>query len=161
MLTYEAMVFACDKHKDQKRKYTGEPYSAHLAEVAGIVAAVTQDEVSIATAWLHDIVEDQGVTVYELERRFGRDVAMGVQNLSDMEEGNRAERKAKSCARLAAASAWVQTVKCADLISNTKSIVLHDAKFAKTYLLEKQQLLKAITKADQRLWSIAVELAYS
>ena len=160
MLPYSAMVFAYEKHKSQVRKYTGEPYTAHLGEVAGIVAAVNQDPEAIATAWLHDVWEDQGVTPEELINLFGVTVGYGVVMLSDMEEGNRAERKAKSCERLAQASGWVQTIKCADLISNTKSIVLHDPKFAVTYLKEKQALLKVLTKADRRLWNIATELAH-
>jgi guanosine-3',5'-bis(diphosphate) 3'-pyrophosphohydrolase len=69
--------------------------------------------------------------------------------------GNRAERKAASRARLAAAPGWVQTIKCADLISNTSSIVKHDPKFAVTYLEEKRLLLDVLTKADPRLVAIA------
>jgi hypothetical protein len=51
--------------------------------------------------------------------------------------------------------AWIQTIKCADLISNTSSIVKHDPKFAVTYLEEKRLLLDAMTKADPRLWQLA------
>lgn len=152
---YDAMVFARETHKDQKRKYTGNPYSDHLAEVAGIVAAVGGDEYSIATAWLHDTREDQGVTGGEIEDRFGIRVAVGVSLLSDFEKGNRAERKAASRVRLASAPAWVQTIKVADLISNTSSIVQRDSKFAAVYLDEKRLLLDVLTKADPRLVQIA------
>jgi guanosine-3',5'-bis(diphosphate) 3'-pyrophosphohydrolase len=154
-LAYDAMIFARGVHKNQVRKYTGNPYSDHLAEVAGIVSAVLNDEVSIATAWLHDCVEDQGVTLEQIDSIFGFDVAVGVSGLSDMEQGNRAERKAASRARLAACSGWIQTIKCADLISNTSSIVMHDPKFAVVYLEEKRLLLEVLTKADPRLLSMA------
>jgi guanosine-3',5'-bis(diphosphate) 3'-pyrophosphohydrolase len=142
-------------HKDQKRKYTGNPYSDHLAEVAGIVSTVLNDEKAIAVAWLHDCVEDQGVSLDFIDEVFGFDVAVGVSGLSDMEQGNRAERKAASRARLAACSGWIQTIKCADLISNTSSIVMHDPKFAVVYLEEKRLLLEVLTKADPRLLSMA------
>lgn len=90
---------------------------------------------------------------------FGASVSCGVAWLSDMEEGNRAERKAASRDRLARAPAWVQTIKCADLISNTSSIVKHDPKFAVTYLAEKRALLEVLDKADRRLWLMAREMA--
>lgn len=159
-LTYEAMMFARRAHAGQVRKYTLNPYADHLAEVAGVVAAVanpmTQDWAAmVATAWLHDTVEDCGVTVDEIYERFGFTVANGVKLLSDLEAGNRAERKAASRVRLAGAPDWVQTVKCADLISNTSSIVRHDPVFAVTYLEEKRLLLDVMTRADPRLVRIA------
>jgi hypothetical protein len=100
-------------------------------------------------------VEDQGVLAETLREEFGEIVAAGVLLLSDLEAGNRAERKAASRARLAEAPGWVQTIKCADLISNTSSIVKHDPKFAVTYLEEKRLLLDVLTKADSRLVEIA------
>lgn len=150
------MMFAREKHKAQRRKYTNNPYADHLAEVAGIVATVDISAITIATAWLHDCREDQGVTAEEIEIRFGLQVAYGVAFLSDLETGTRAERKAASRARLADAPAWVQNIKCADLISNTSSIVEHDPKFAVLYLAEKRALLDVMTKADQRLLGLAL-----
>ncbi len=162
-LAFEAMMFAREVHKDQVRKYTANPYVDHLAEVAGIVATVPytaivsgiSTDAMIAVAWLHDCREDQGVTGEEIEDRFGMRVAVGVALLSDFETGNRAERKAAGRVRLADAPSWVQTIKCADLISNTSSIVKHDPKFAVTYLEEKRLLLDVMTKADLRLLTIA------
>jgi (p)ppGpp synthase/HD superfamily hydrolase len=158
-LAYNAMMFAREVHKDQRRKYTNNPYTDHLAEVAGIVAtAVSRDipaEVQIAVAWLHDCVEDRGITTQQLCTFFGIAVTDGVMYLSDLEQGNRAERKAASRVRLSRAPGWVQTIKCADLISNTSSIVMHDPKFAAVYLEEKRLLLDVLTKADPRLVGIA------
>ena len=158
-LAFGAMEFARDVHRDQKRKYTGNPYIDHLAEVAGILSTVTDKSAAIAVAWLHDCVEDQGVSEDDLEIQFGLQVAEGVMLLSDLETGNRAQRKAASRLRLAAAPGWVQTIKCADLISNTSSIVEHDPEFAKVYLEEKRLLLSVLTKADPRLLKIAREQA--
>lgn len=157
-LAFRAMLFAREVHKDQRRKYTNNPYTDHLAEVAGIVATVAPGDlhdIMIATAWLHDSMEDQGVTVHVLAGNFGMRVMDGVLLLSDLEQGNRAERKAASRRRLSAAPAWVQTIKVADLISNTSSIVMHDPKFAVTYLEEKRLLLDVLTQADPRLVEIA------
>lgn len=156
---FEAMNFAILVHAGQVRKYTGNPYSDHLAEVAGIVATVSgkwsNPEQLIATAWLHDSIEDQGITYSELDRKFGAAIALGVSLLSDLETGNRADRKAASRARLAAAPGWVQTIKLADLISNTRSITQHDPKFAVTYLEEKRLLLEVMRGGDLRLYKLA------
>lgn len=156
-LAYRAMVFARDVHKNQRRKYTNAPYFDHLAEVAGIVSTVDKDDETMAVAWLHDCREDQGITGQQIEDLFGMRVAVGVALLSDFETGGRAERKAASRERLASAPGWVQTIKCADLISNTSSIVEHDPKFAAVYIEEKRLLLDVLTKADSRLLAIARE----
>jgi GTP diphosphokinase / guanosine-3',5'-bis(diphosphate) 3'-diphosphatase len=158
---YGAMLFAREKHKDQVRKYTGNPYSDHLAEVAGIVATVApfgSMSLIISVAWLHDCVEDCDVTGEEIKSLFGVEVAQGVMALSDLEQGSRSERKAASSERLSQADGWIQTIKCADLISNTSSIVMHDPKFAAVYLEEKRQLLSVLTKADRRLHSLASDM---
>jgi (p)ppGpp synthase/HD superfamily hydrolase len=158
---YEAMMFAREVHRDQVRRYTGNPYVDHLAEVCGIAMSVgwhnahIHPDTLMAVCWLHDCIEDQGVEPDEIQRQFGDDVALGVTTLSDLEVGNRAERKAASRDRLAKAPGWVQTIKVADLISNTSSIVQHDPKFAVTYLEEKRLLLDVLTKADPRLVAIA------
>lgn len=158
-LAYSAMLFAREAHKHQRRKYTGNPYTDHLAEVAGIISTIDNSPVVIATCWLHDCVEDQGVSVEALRDQFGEYVSGGVWLLSDLDKGNRAERKALSRARLAASPGWVQTIKCADLISNTSSIVEHDPKFAVTYLEEKRLLLDVLVLADPRIRDIAMSQA--
>jgi guanosine-3',5'-bis(diphosphate) 3'-pyrophosphohydrolase len=155
---YKAMMFAREAHKAQRRKYTGNPYTDHLAEVAGIVASVAtpeQADLMVSVAWLHDCIEDQGITLESLRDEFGEWVSSGVWFLSDTEKGNRAERKALSRARLGSAPYWVQTIKCADLISNTSSIVMHDPAFARVYLEEKRLLLDVLTGADPRLLTLA------
>lgn len=94
-LVFEAMQYALQVHADQKRKYTGNPYFTHLAEVAGITASVIDLPEAIAGAWLHDTIEDCDATYLELYVRFGPKVADIVLALSGLEtEGNRAVRKA-------------------------------------------------------------------
>lgn len=158
-LTYQAMLFAKERHKGQARKYTGNPYFDHLAEVAGIAAAglpFAWLEVGTCVAYLHDSMEDQGVAEEELQIRFGLAVSTGVWWLSDLEKGNRAERKAAARERLAQAPAYVQTIKCADIISNTGSIVKHDPNFAALYLIEARQLLDRLIHAHAGLRVVAL-----
>ena len=157
-IAFEAMWFAREVHKHQKRKYTGNAYTDHLGEVAGIVASVPHTEEMIAVAWLHDCVEDQGVEIVTLVSEFGMEVAKGVLLLSDLEQGNRAERKRLSRERLAKAPPEIQTIKYADLISNTSSIVQFDPKFAEVYLEEKRLLLEVMDKGDKQLYDLACSL---
>jgi GTP diphosphokinase / guanosine-3',5'-bis(diphosphate) 3'-diphosphatase len=161
-----AMLFARDAHKDQVRKYTGEPYHCHLAEVVAISMStgwrhpMIHPDSFMAVGWLHDVMEDCEVDRDELHQRFGFEVAIGVYLLSDLEtEGNRAQRKRASRERLSTAPSWVQTIKYADLISNTYSIVRHDPEFAKVYLQEKRDLLEVMDRGDPVLRSMAMELS--
>ncbi len=157
-----ARMFATAAHAavGQLRKYTFEPYIVHPAEVAEIVASVGGTDAQIAAAWLHDTVEDTGVSIELIRKEFGSEVSDLVGWLTDVsrpEQGNRAVRKAIDRAHTAAAPAEAQTVKLADLIANTRSIVAHDAEFAKVYLAEKRQLLEVMTKGDPRLRERAMQ----
>ena len=155
-----ARLFATAAHAAvaQLRKYTGEPYIVHPAEVVSIVRRVPHTDAMLAAAWLHDVVEDTGVTLETVRAEFGSEVAELVGWLTDVsrpDHGNRAARKAVDRAHSASAPAAAQTVKLADLISNTRSILEHDAKFAKTYLEEKRLLLEVMTKGDSTLMAEA------
>jgi len=150
----KAYDFASAAHAGQKRKYTGEPYMVHPVEVMEIVRTVTRDEVMLAAALLHDVVEDTTHTIEDIRENFGQDVATLVDELTDksrLEDGNRAIRKTIDRKNLEQASANAQTIKLADLISNTASIVEHDHKFAKVYLAEKKLLLQVLTKGESTL----------
>lgn len=147
-----AAAFAKVAHENAKqfRKYTGEPYIVHPAEVAQIVRGITDDKSMIAAAWLHDTVEDTTVTLANIEAEFGqdiRDLVFCLTDISKPEEGNRAARKKIDREHNATGPSRAQTIKVADLISNSKSIIQHDLKFAKVYIPEKEATLKLVTKA--------------
>jgi (p)ppGpp synthase/HD superfamily hydrolase len=157
----KARVFATASHAAvaQLRKYTNEPYIVHPAEVAGIIDNLEGATAEmVAAAWLHDVVEDTGVTNEIIKQEFGEEVAVLVGWLTAVsrpEQGNRATRKAIDRAHTAMASAEAQTIKLADIISNCRSIKEHDEKFAKIYFEEKRLLLEVLTKGDRGLWEIA------
>lgn len=146
-------------HRFQKRKYTGEAYEVHLAEVAShamqfyyLVSHKVDLCVFIAVCRWHDTMEDQGITEEQLREMCDfttekqiQDFIYGVHMLSDLESGNRAERNRKTIIRLANAEDWVQLIKCADLVSNTRSIFVHDPNFFVTYSQEKKELLENFT----------------
>lgn len=158
-LVPRARVFATAAHTavGQVRKYTLEPYHHHCEAVAQRVAEHGGTPQMVAAAWLHDVVEDTQVTLPDIEEEFGEEVADLVWALtgSDDRSVNRETRKARDCAKLAEAPAEAQTIKLADLIDNTSSIVEHDPKFARVYLREKQALLAVLTKGSATLRAVA------
>ncbi len=155
-----ARRFAIEAHEriDQRRKYTGEPYWVHPQAVARLVASVSDDATLIAAAWLHDTVEDTPVTLADIRRQFGERVAVLVSDLTDVsrpEDGNRALRKRIDRQHSARAHADAKTVKLADLIHNTESIVDHAPEFAHVYLAEKALLLEVLTEGHPQLYQRA------
>jgi len=155
----EARAFAYGAHAGQVRKYTGEPYITHCEAVANMVHDAGCHERTVAAAWLHDTVEDTPVTNDDICRLFGETVAKYVEYLTDYDHshGNRATRKSADRTRLSTAPNAVATIKLADIIDNTKSIVEHDPQFAKVYLEEKRLLFPVLKGGDDRLWKIAME----
>ncbi|MGN6820566.1 MAG: HD domain-containing protein [Sphingomonas sp.] len=150
----EAIAFAALAHSGQVRKYTGEPYIVHPIEVMQILYdnldAVSENE--LCAAVLHDVIEDTPVSLETIRERFGLEVASLVYELTEPKiEGNRKFRKQAEAQRLAGVSWEAQTIKYADLISNTRSIVAHDPNFAKLYLAEKAHLLSVMTEGDPKL----------
>jgi (p)ppGpp synthase/HD superfamily hydrolase len=160
-ITERARVFATAAHAavKQVRKYTFEPYIVHPAEVAGIIDSLEDATFEmVAAAWLHDVVEDTGVSLEVIRAEFGDKVAELVGWLTDVsrpEDGNRAVRKAIDREHTARAPAEAQTVKLADLIANSRSILAHDPAFAKIYLAEKRMLLEVLTLGDAVLMAQA------
>lgn len=160
-LVAKALAFATEAHSsiNQVRKYTGDPYIVHPVEVMEIVRSVPHTDEMLAAALLHDTIEDTPVTREEIQREFGDRVAALVMELTDQcHEGNRAARKAAEAVRLGTISPEAQTVKLADFISNTQSIVVGSPGFAKVYLREKLQVLKVMTAGDATLYRKALDL---
>lgn len=162
-LAERARLFATAAHAatGQKRKYTGDDYIVHPAAVAEIVRSVPHTEDMLAAAWLHDVVEDTKVALSVIQQEFGDRVAALVRDLTDVSvpsDGNRAARKTLDRTHTAEASPKAKTIKLADLIDNTSSIVRHDPDFAKVYLVEKSQLLEVLRKGDATLWDRADRL---
>ena len=143
ILVEKAFDFARKAHEGQKRKYTGAPYFDHPVEVAKIIKGVFHSEEMVAAALLHDVVEDTPVTLDEIRTEFGENIAALVDWLSDPEGlvGNRAARKAQIRERWKNAPDDAKTIKLADTISNSKTIVQFDRGFAKVYIPEIEALL--------------------
>jgi (p)ppGpp synthase/HD superfamily hydrolase len=156
-LELRASAFAAYKHglKGQRRKYTGEPYIVHPGNVANILRLVGADAILLAAAWCHDLLEDTDTTFPELEQVLCREVAelvYWVTNRSRPEGGNRAARKRIDHQHIGIATIPAKTLKLADLIDNSRSILTRDPKFAVVYLAEKKALLEVLTEGDEALY---------
>jgi GTP diphosphokinase / guanosine-3',5'-bis(diphosphate) 3'-diphosphatase len=79
-----ALNFAHEAHHEQLRK-SGEPYIVHPVLVASIVASITGDEAMVIAALLHDVVEDTHITIDEVARDYGDDVAHLVEGLTKID----------------------------------------------------------------------------
>jgi (p)ppGpp synthase/HD superfamily hydrolase len=158
-LIQAALMLAIRAHEGQRRKYTGEPYSVHPIGVSKIVETVDHTPEMVAAALLHDVVEDTPVTFTEIKDTFGTTVAEYVHyctNVSEQSDGNRSFRKKMDADHFAMGPAESQTIKIADLIHNSQTIIPNDPKFFhKAYKYEKQYLLDVLVLADPILKSQA------
>ncbi|MEO1090906.1 MAG: bifunctional (p)ppGpp synthetase/guanosine-3',5'-bis(diphosphate) 3'-pyrophosphohydrolase [Pseudomonadota bacterium] len=126
-LLNRAYVFAMQAHGTQVRA-SGDPYFHHPVEVAGILADLKLDSASIATALLHDTVEDTGATIEDMERLFGREVARlvdGVTKLNKLDLRSPHSAQAENFRKLLLAMSEdirVLLVKLADRLHNMRTL---------------------------------------
>jgi (p)ppGpp synthase/HD superfamily hydrolase len=159
----KAKYFAIAAHEavGQKRKHTGEPYWTHPERVAATVDKYGGTVAMFEAAWLHDVVEDTGVSLGVIRNFFGVEVASLVQDLTNVsrpEDGNRATRKAIDRGHIAKASNEAQFIKCADILDNVKDFILHDPGFAVQYKAEKLAMLDVMRIKDSAIWRDAYTL---
>ncbi|MET4663398.1 guanosine-3',5'-bis(diphosphate) 3'-pyrophosphohydrolase [Sphingomonas sp. PvP056] len=126
-LLNRAYVFSMQAHGSQKRA-NGDPYFSHPIEVAGILTDLHLDDETIATAILHDTIEDTVATPEEITRLFGANVARlvdGVTKLSKIEAQTENERAAENLRKFLLAMSddiRVLLVKLADRLHNMRTL---------------------------------------
>ncbi|WP_375396996.1 RelA/SpoT family protein [uncultured Sphingomonas sp.] len=126
-LLNRAYVFSLQAHGSQKRA-SGDPYFSHPIEVAGILTDLHLDDETIATAILHDTIEDTVATPEEIARLFGGNVARmvdGVTKLSKIEAQTESERAAENLRKFLLAMSddiRVLLVKLADRLHNMRTL---------------------------------------
>jgi GTP pyrophosphokinase len=123
----KAYVYAMKAHGKQFRA-SGDPYFAHPLEVAAILTDLKLDVESIATALLHDTVEDTYVTIEDIKKEFGDEIASlvdGVTKLSQLELFSERTKQAENFRKLMLAMSEdirVLLVKLADRLHNMRTI---------------------------------------
>jgi len=125
-----AYIFSARVHDGQMR-LSGEPYLSHPLEVAGILADMKLDSVSIAAGLLHDVIEDTHATPDEIGEIFGSDVlhiVSGVTKLSKLPFNSAQAREAESIRKMLLAMAddiRVILIKLADRLHNMRTLQFH------------------------------------
>ena len=125
-----AFDFAAEAHKSQFRK-SGVPYITHCLAVACILADMGMDAASVRAGLLHDVVEDTEITVEDIAKEFGPDIALmvdGVTKLSKLECRSKAERQVESFRKMFLAMAKdirVILIKLADRLHNMRTLDVH------------------------------------
>ncbi|WP_053334459.1 RelA/SpoT family protein [Gemmatimonas phototrophica] len=126
-LLVRAYKFSDVAHAGQVR-HSGEPYVSHCVEVARILADLQLDTTTVACGLLHDIVEDTDITVEDVSREFGVEVAQivdGLTKIANLPMSSREERQVENYRKLLlsiAKDARVILIKLADRLHNMRTL---------------------------------------
>jgi guanosine-3',5'-bis(diphosphate) 3'-pyrophosphohydrolase len=126
-LLARAYRFSEKAHSGQTRR-SGEPYVSHCVEVAKILAELQLDTVTVASGLIHDVVEDTSITVEDVEREFGSEVAAivdGLTKIASLPFGTSQERQVENYRKLLlsiAKDARVILIKLADRLHNMRTL---------------------------------------
>ena len=166
-----ALAMASLYHRNQKRKYTGEPYIEHPKLVAKIITNYMEacDDIPLfafdpmdysvirCAALLHDTIEDTNATYEELQKVFGKSVCDLVYWLTDEltpADGNRKFRKQKYLEKIIESPYDAKCLKIADILANIRNLAEvvpdDDKDFAIKYVSEKEDLVKALKALKER-----------
>ncbi len=155
----DALNFASKAHLGQKRKYTFEPYIEHCLRVCKLLISYgINDKDMLQAALLHDTIEDTSTTQYEIETQFGkrtRELVLQLTDVSTHADDNRSIRKQMDLDHIAQSDSEGATIKLADMIDNSISIVPYDKEFAKIYIIEKGRMLEVLKHGNKDLWNLA------
>lgn len=149
----QAISFAETAHHDQCIPGGQVPYIIHVVQVAmEVMACPEAQDLAVLCALLHDTLEDTSTTYAQLEAKFGREVADGVQALTKNESLPKEAQMADSLARIRQQPHQVWMVKLADRITNLQEPPYYwkDSKKI-SYRAEAEEILAQLGQANPTL----------
>lgn len=145
----KAYSFSEEKHKGQMRRFSNLPYFSHPKYVARVIEHLTKNPQLVATALLHDVVEDTKTSLSEIHDHFGSIVAMMVHELTNNRNDPLfKENKGKYIAhKMVAMTPGALTVKLADRFHNVLFLENDNVKveFKQKYWKETTLILNILT----------------
>ena len=126
-LLLRAYRYSARAHTGQKRR-SGEDYVVHCVQVARILADLHLDSTTVAAGLIHDVVEDTAITVADVEREFGPEIAQivdGLTKIGNLPFTSKEERQAETYRKLllsVARDARVIIIKLADRLHNMRTL---------------------------------------
>lgn len=156
----EAIVFASKKHRGQVRKGDGRPYILHPMDVLHVLYEVKASKhiflLGIA-AILHDVVEDCGVKLSKIAKKFGFQVAALVEELTLEKENYELIGKTKYlCNEILGMTSYALCIKLCDRLCNVRDMKDMPKEFIAKYVPETREIIKAarsrkVTGTHERL----------
>ena len=145
----KAYKYAFEKHFGQKR-LTGEEYIIHPLNVAYILTRISADYETLSAALLHDVVEDCGVSVSEIEENFGHNIAIlvdGVTKINKLNLSGTTEALINNQRKILVGlseDVRVIIIKLADRLNNMQTLFVHSEKKQKETARETLDILTPI-----------------
>ena len=169
----KAHKFAKEKHKNQKRKFSGEDYLTHLENTANLLWSADEDTETVlfVAALLHDVVEDTSTTLREIDQIFGREVKNLVEELTTDKEKQVDKGKAVYLTgKINRMSNKAFTIKLCDRLDNVMGLnhPLTPLDFKTRYIAETKYIITNLNRSInevqkyllQRLKSIILYLEF-
>lgn len=167
-----AELIAVEAHGSQQRQFEEAPYWRHLQRVAETVLLYSDNESLTAAALFHDVLEDTSWSEQQLKERIeaisspahATLIVGWVKELTDefikskYPQWNRKRRKQAEAERLSKVSREAQTIKYADIMDNSRSLLSGGQSFAPKYLSEAWHLLQTMTKGNNALREEALKV---
>jgi (p)ppGpp synthase/HD superfamily hydrolase len=144
----KAIIFAVKKHRNQKRKGDGRPYILHPMAVLLTIYEFKESKNMLllgCASLLHDVVEDCGVSLKTIFKKFGPEVASLVKELTlDKEKYETIGKTKYLCQEVLAMSNYALALKLADRYNNICDTKKMTKEFIKKYAAETKEILKAV-----------------
>lgn len=150
-LINKAKEFATSKHEGQFRKFGKVAYITHPANVAEIVDKFGGSPEMVAAAWLHDVVEESNVSLDEIKKLFGENVASLVKELTNPTDLDKSKKGQYLLDKMNTMSSDALTIKLADRLSNVSDFATAKPSFVQKYAPETKFIIDGLEEHERPL----------